>query len=97
MLSILIIPAAFCFMFGRIGRDMRQGVAIFAAMSLLFLGALAFTYWAEMQGNPLLAHLPIDQLAGNLEGKEVRFGTGNSVLVVGSDDGRLQRLGQRHA
>lgn len=80
MVSILLIPAAFCFMFGRMGGQMRQGVAIFAAMSLLFLGALAITYGAELEGNALFASLPIDQAAGNMEGKEVRFGVGNSAL-----------------
>ncbi len=80
MVSILVIPAAFCFMFGRMVRDMRQGLAIFAAMGILFLGALALTYGPEIHGNPLFAHLPIDQTAGNMEGKEVRFGVGNSAL-----------------
>jgi len=79
-LYILLIPAAFCFMFGRMVRDMRQGLAIFACMSLLFVAALALTYGAEIHGNPLLAGLPIDQAAGNMEGKEVRFGTGLSAL-----------------
>ena len=80
IVSILIIPAAFCFMFGRMVRDRRQGLAIFAAMGILFLGALALTYAPEIHGNPLFAHLPIDQAAGNMEGKEVRFGVGNSAL-----------------
>jgi K+-transporting ATPase ATPase A chain len=80
MVSILLIPAAFCFMFGRMGRDMRQGVAIFATMLILFIGGLALTYAPEIQGNALFAEMPVDQSAGNMEGKEVRFGTGNSAL-----------------
>jgi K+-transporting ATPase ATPase A chain len=80
MVSILLIPAALCFMFGRMVGQMRQGVAIFAAMGLLFLGALALTYGAELQGNALIAQMPVDQAAGNMEGKEVRFGVGNSAL-----------------
>jgi K+-transporting ATPase ATPase A chain len=80
MLYILLVPAAFCFMFGRMVRDMRQGVAIFAAMLVLFTGALALTYGAEIGGNPLVAELNVDQSAGNMEGKEVRFGAGNSAL-----------------
>ncbi|QIB33156.1 potassium-transporting ATPase subunit KdpA [Ancylobacter pratisalsi] len=80
MLSILLIPAAFCFMFGKMVRDMRQGVAIFAAMGILFLGALALTYGSEVSGNPAFASLPVEQSAGNMEGKEVRFGVGNSAL-----------------
>jgi K+-transporting ATPase ATPase A chain len=77
---ILLIGAAFCFMFGRMVLNMRQGLAIFGAMMLLFLGSLALTYVAEMQGNALLDPLPVDQSAGYLEGKEVRFGTGLSAL-----------------
>ena len=80
MVSILLVPAAFCFMFGRMVKDMRQGVAIFAAMGVLFLGALALTYGSEVPGNPAFAQLPLDQAAGNMEGKEVRFGVGNSAL-----------------
>ncbi|MBX9466166.1 MAG: potassium-transporting ATPase subunit KdpA [Aquamicrobium sp.] len=80
MVSILLIPAAFCFMFGRMVRDMRQGAAIFAAMGILFLGALALTYGSEVSGNPAFSQLPIEQSAGNMEGKEVRFGVGNSAL-----------------
>lgn len=80
MVLILLIPAAFCFMFGRMAKDMRQGVAIFAAMGVIFLGALTLTYGSEIRGNALFDPLPIDQTAGNMEGKEVRFGTGNSAL-----------------
>ncbi|MGX1309562.1 K+-transporting ATPase ATPase A chain [Amorphus suaedae] len=80
MVLILLIGAAFCFMFGRMAKDMRQGVAIFAAMGVIFLGALAVTYGAEIRGNAGFDALPIDQAAGNMEGKEVRFGTGNSAL-----------------
>jgi K+-transporting ATPase ATPase A chain len=80
MVSILLIPAAFCFMFGRMVRDMRQGVAIFAAMGVLFVGALALTYGSEIAGNTAFASLPVEQSAGNMEGKEVRFGVGNSAL-----------------
>jgi K+-transporting ATPase ATPase A chain len=80
MVSLLLIPAAFCFMFGRMARDMRQGVAIFAAMGVLFLAALALTYGSEIAGNPAFAPLPVEQSAGNMEGKEVRFGVGNSAL-----------------
>ena len=59
-------------------KDVRQGVAIDAAMVTLFLGALALSYGAEVGGNPNLASLPLDP--ANLEGKEVRFGVANSSL-----------------
>lgn len=78
--SLILIGAGFCFMFGRMVKDMRQGVAIFAAMGILFLGALAITYTPEIGGNTEFSSLPVDQSAGNMEGKEVRFGVGNSAL-----------------
>ncbi|MCF8479910.1 MAG: potassium-transporting ATPase subunit KdpA [Rhodospirillum sp.] len=80
MVSILLIPAAFCFLFGRMVGDTRQGRAIFAAMTLLFLAAFAVVYAAEHAGNPLIPALSVDQTAGNMEGKEVRFGVLNSSL-----------------
>ncbi|MWP37254.1 potassium-transporting ATPase subunit KdpA [Rhodobacter sphaeroides] len=67
--AILVIPVAFCFLFGRMAGDGRQGRAIFAAMSGLFLAGLALILWQESAGNPLMA-----LSGGNMEGKEVRFG-----------------------
>lgn len=67
--AILVIPVAFCFLFGRMAGDGRQGRAIFAAMSVLFLAGLAVILWQESAGNPLMA-----LSGGNMEGKEVRFG-----------------------
>jgi K+-transporting ATPase ATPase A chain len=77
--SILVISAALTYTFGRMVRDTRQGWAIFAVMGLLFLGALAPTYWAEGQGNAAVAAAHVSQ-AGNMEGKEIRFGVANSAL-----------------
>jgi K+-transporting ATPase ATPase A chain len=77
---MLLIPAALTFTFGIMAGDIRQGWALFAAMSVLFVFGLAVVYFAEGSGNPLLANLPIDQTAGNMEGKEVRFGTAGSAL-----------------
>ena len=78
-LAILLIPAAFPFMFGCMLNNRRQGWAIFSAMALLFLIGLAVILWAEWQGNPLLVKSGV---AGgiNMEGKEVRFGVGPSIL-----------------
>jgi len=79
MWSILVISAALTYTFGRMVKDTRQGWAIFAVMSLLFLGGLGLTYWAEGRGNAAVAAAHIGQ-AGNMEGKEVRFGVANSAL-----------------
>jgi potassium-transporting ATPase potassium-binding subunit len=80
MLCILAIPAAFTYAFGLMARDRRQGWALFAAMGLMLVVGLAVTYGAERFGNPAFAELPVDQAAGNMEGKEVRFGVVNSAL-----------------
>jgi K+-transporting ATPase ATPase A chain len=79
-LSILAISAGLTYTYGRMARDTRQGWALFAAMSLVFLLGTAVAYWAESQPNGALASLPVDQSAGNLEGKEMRLGVANSAL-----------------
>jgi potassium-transporting ATPase potassium-binding subunit len=86
MLSILLIGAALCYTFGALVKDTRQGWAILAAMTVVFVTLLAVSVWAESRGNPALAALGADQAAsaaqsgGNMEGKEVRFGIANSAL-----------------
>ena len=80
MLAILSIPAALTYTFGRMVGNTRQGWALFAAMSVIFLVGAAIAYWAESQANPALRNLGIDQAVGNLEGKEARFGVPLSAL-----------------
>jgi K+-transporting ATPase ATPase A chain len=86
MLAILLIPAALCHTFGTMVGDTRQGWAILAAMSLVFVALVAVTVNAEQIGNPQLSAMGVDQAAsslqsgGNMEGKEVRFGIANSSL-----------------
>jgi len=89
MLSIFLIPAALCFAFGRAVGDTRQGWAVLAAMTILFVVAVVAITLAEQAGNPLLQPLGVDQAAsalqagGNMEGKETRFGiTGSSLFAV---------------
>jgi K+-transporting ATPase ATPase A chain len=80
MLAILLIPAALTYTFGKMVGDTRQGLAILAAMMLVFVAMAGIAFWAESRGNPALASLGIDQSGGNMEGKEVRFGVLNSAL-----------------
>jgi K+-transporting ATPase ATPase A chain len=82
MLLIFAIPAALTYTFGRMARGQRHGWAIFGAMAFLFFVGVAVAYNAETGPNPALAGLPVDQSAGNLEGKEVRFGIANSALFA---------------
>ena len=80
MLAILLIPAALCFTFGAMVRDRRQGVAILAAMLIIFVPLMVLAIHAEQTPNPALAHAGVDASGGNMEGKEVRFGITNSAL-----------------
>jgi potassium-transporting ATPase potassium-binding subunit len=86
MLSILLISASLCYTFGKMVGDTRQGWAVLAAMTVIFLVLLAGVFLAEQSGNPAFSKLGIDQNAsslqagGNMEGKETRFGIANSTL-----------------
>ena len=77
--SILAIAAAFPFLFGRYVRNMRQGLAIFAAMAIIYLAGLAVVYPAEQAAIPALAETAVAPEQGNMEGKEVRFGIAPSA------------------
>jgi len=86
MLSILLIPAALCYTFGKMVGDTRQGWALLTAMTIIFVALLSVAVWSEQGGNPAFAAMGIDQTqtninpGGNMEGKEVRFGIVNSAL-----------------
>ncbi len=86
VLSILLIGAALCYTFGKMIGDTRQGWALLAAMTLVFVPLLVAVYIGEGTGNPVLSKLGADPVAtatnigGNMEGKEVRFGVANSAL-----------------
>ena len=88
MLAMFLIPAALCFSFGRTVGDQRQGWAVLAAMTVLFVVAVIAIIPAEQAGNPLLPPLGVDQIAsatqpgGNMEGKEMRFGINASGLFA---------------
>lgn len=84
MISILLIPAALCFTFGRNIKDKRQGRAIFIAMFLMLVIALSVIAVNEANATPQLAQSgvvdvsTINQAGGNMEGKESRFGIASS-------------------
>jgi K+-transporting ATPase ATPase A chain len=102
MLLIFLIGTALTNTFGRMIGDERQGWALFAAMALLFLAGIATVYTAEAAHNPVLGGLHLDQSAGawqaggNMEGKEVRFGIGQSALfatvTTASSDGAVDAM-----
>ncbi len=91
-LAILLIPAALTHTFGVMIGDVRQGRGLLAVMGVIFLGMLALAIWAELDGNPRLARIGVDQQpgrgqpaaigqpGGNMEGKELRIGPVGSAL-----------------
>jgi potassium-transporting ATPase potassium-binding subunit len=86
MLTVLIIPAALVFMYGRMVGNRRQGYAIYATMMIMFLGAVCVAYIAEAHGSPaqhaagLHTGVIHGSSGGNMEGKEQRFGIAGSAL-----------------
>jgi len=88
MLMIFAIPAGLTYTFGRMVGDTRQGWAVFAACSIMFLAGVFVVYHYEQAGNPILANLGIQSAAGdsqpggNMEGKETRFGIAATSLFA---------------
>ena len=82
MLAIFLIPCALCFTFGRMVGDARQGWAVLAAMTAIFVVATVAVISFEQQGNPILHALGVDAAGGNMEGKEVRFGIADTGLFA---------------
>ena len=88
MLAIIIIPASLTYTFGHMAGDTRQGWAVLAAMTILFVSLYSLANYSEQVGNPRIAALGVDQAAtalqsgGNMEGKEVRFGIAASTLFA---------------
>lgn len=88
MLAIFLIPTGLCFAFGRLVGDPRQGIAVLATMSIIFVGAACIVMVAEQAVHPQLAALGVEQSSnalqagGNMEGKETRFGIAASSLFA---------------
>src|SRR3984957_1195576 len=80
MLLFIMIPAALTYTYGRYAKDQRQGWALFIAMSLIWAGGLVVSSMAEGAGNPIVHAMGV--AAGNMEGKDVRFGIGASSLFA---------------
>ena len=102
VLAILLIPAALCYTFGKMVGDTRQGWALLSAMTIIFVVMLSVCVWSEQAGNPALNNMNINQAAtttqsgGNMEGKEVRIGAGNSALwataTTGASNGSVNSM-----
>lgn len=79
-LSIVLIPAALTYTFGKMIGNTREGWALFTAMFILFLAGLAITFPAERGATAAMRSAGIPATAPNLEGKEVRIGADASSL-----------------
>ncbi len=96
MLLIFLVGVALTGTFGRMVGNRRQGWALFSVMAALFVMGMVAMYAAEAHPNPALAGLGIDPSAGNMEGKEVRFGVAHSALfgevTTASSDGAVEAM-----
>jgi K+-transporting ATPase ATPase A chain len=93
MISIVLIPMSCVWMFGRIVGRMRHAAVVFAVMGALVLTRIIFAVYFEMAPTEAFAELPIAQDVGNLEGKELRFGTTSgptwAVLTTSTSNGSV--------
>lgn len=96
--SMMILPGACVIMFGNMVRNRKkqekdntkpkrclfgsEGRTVFAAMGIMFLIGVFVCYFAEKAGNPALGQAGLSQSMGSMEGKEVRFGIGQSALFT---------------
>jgi K+-transporting ATPase ATPase A chain len=91
--AILVLPFAFAFMFGHMVKDKRQGRAVFAIMFIVWLGMSSAAIAFEVDGNRHFDNAGATQTAasaqggGNMEGKDVRFGSPACGLWAGSTTG----------
>ncbi|MBC8569924.1 potassium-transporting ATPase subunit KdpA [Zongyangia hominis] len=102
MISLLLIPAALCFTFGRCVKNKRQGVALFMAMFLCLVVALGCVAVREQIATPQLIQdgavdvSAVDQAGGNMEGKETRFGIAASstwaVYTTAASNGSVNSM-----
>ncbi len=85
--SMLVVPVALVFAFGRMVGDPRQGRALLTTMAIFFLVGLAALYAAESAGNPILTTLGVDPSLGNMEGKDLRFSQAQASLFAAATTG----------
>ncbi|MGE0493886.1 MAG: potassium-transporting ATPase subunit KdpA [Vulcanimicrobiota bacterium] len=93
MVSIILIPMASVWMFGRIVGRLRHAAVVFGVMMMLLLVKVGGAVWFEQAPTPAFARLPIEQTTANLEGKELRLGSTTgplwSVLTTSTSNGSV--------
>ena len=93
LISIILIPMACVWMFGRILGRMRHAAVVFGVMLVLVLTRITFAVWFETAPTEAFSQLPVEQNVGNLEGKELRFGAASgptwAVLTTSTSNGSV--------
>ncbi|WP_411350265.1 potassium-transporting ATPase subunit KdpA [Paenibacillus sp. WLX2291] len=96
MLLMLLVPMSLPFTYGRMVNNLKQGRVLFVSMAMMFIVMLSVSLYAEHQGNPLINQLGLQQSAGSMEGKEVRFGVEQSslysVVTTASETGAINTM-----
>jgi K+-transporting ATPase ATPase A chain len=96
MVSIILIPMACVWAYGRIVGRMRHAAVVFAVMTALVVATLSAAIWFEREPTQALATLPVEQATGNLEGKELRFGAAAgpawAVLTTSTSNGSVDAM-----
>jgi potassium-transporting ATPase potassium-binding subunit len=96
----LSIPFSLTYTFGKMVKSIRHGAALLAAMVIIFGVWVGFTSYAEHQPNPAVAAAGVQQPAGNMVGKEVRFGDTSSALfnvsMTQTSDGAVNSSGDSY-
>ena len=96
IISFLLIPTALALAFGHMVGEPRQGRALLWTMGVIVVVGVVIVYFAEGAGNPLLTAAGVDPSLGNMEGKEVRFGSAMSslfaVATTGTSDGAVNAM-----
>ncbi len=96
MWALLVIGFGLTFTFGRMVGDKRQGYVLAAVMAVLLVSGSIAAYVAESSGNPIVTAAGVDPSLGNMEGKEVRFGTALSstfaAITTGTSCGAVNSM-----
>ncbi len=85
--TLLLVPIASVIAFGRMVGNWKEGRSLLVAMGVVLVAGVAVIYAAETYGNPILTTLGVDGSAGNLEGKELRFGQALNALFASATTG----------
>ncbi|HWO97271.1 MAG TPA: potassium-transporting ATPase subunit KdpA [Bacillus sp. (in: firmicutes)] len=96
ILLMLLLPMSLPFTYGKMVGNLKQGRVLFVSMAMMFVVMTGITLTAEQQGNPVLNQMGMDHEQGSMEGKEVRFGIGqsalNAVVTTASETGAVNTM-----